>query len=158
MLFNAIYNDDARSMEQMLTFGECTSLERPSDVGNTPLYIAIAKEKKKILKLLYQKGINFQDYCDKHRFGSPLYHAIYFGSKDMILELFKYDVDFTLPVNRFNQSPVECARVLQKEFLIPLLTDLCTKRDEASLKISTFFRMVEVRLWYLEEIKYIQTV
>jgi len=72
----------------------------------------------------------------------------------MILELFKYDVDFTLPVNKFNHTPMECAQNLGKDYLIPLLEDLCTRRDKASTTISSFFRMINIRLWYLEEIRH----
>ena len=154
MIFNAIFDEDPLSLKHSLSFGECTSLSRPTDLGNTPIYLAIAKQKKKILYLLFKEGLDFQVYCDKLRFGTPLYYAIWYDSKEMILELFKYNVDFTLPVNKFNHTPVECARNLGKDYLIPLLEELCTRRDRASITISSFFRMVFIRRWYLEEIEH----
>lgn len=47
-------------------------------------YLAVAKERKRAIHYLWKLGVDIHGYCDRDSFGTPLFHAIYNESIDVI--------------------------------------------------------------------------
>mmetsp|Transcript_18766 Transcript_18766/g.24777 ORF Transcript_18766/g.24777 Transcript_18766/m.24777 type:complete len:204 (+) Transcript_18766:201-812(+) len=149
-MFQAITSGDAEFVDVLFRAGAITKddLEKCSQVGTSPAYLAVLNGRTQILHVLHNLGVDLSKPCDPMKHGTPIFYAVMYEKFKVIEELWKLGYDLEKACDKFNKPPLYWAHRLGKVELHHFLKDLIQKSTEerekrqnlASIKLQAHYR------------------
>mmetsp|Transcript_16472 Transcript_16472/g.29116 ORF Transcript_16472/g.29116 Transcript_16472/m.29116 type:complete len:211 (+) Transcript_16472:102-734(+) len=128
-MFQAVTRGDHEFLSVLFRAGEIRKedLEKCSDVGTSPAYLAVLNGRLKVLEVLHELGVELSRFCDPMQHGSPLFYAIMHDKFKVVETLCKLGVDLEAPCDKFGKTARYWAMRLKKYDLADLLDKLIEK-------------------------------
>ena len=126
-MYQAIRENDLRTISDLHASGDYPDLSLPDDVGNYPAHLAVLFDRREVLKLLHKKGVDLSKKCDSKGYGTPAFYAMHYGKTDMLSDLWAMGYDLSSPCDKYNLPPLYYATKKGDEFTARHLEDVMSR-------------------------------